>query len=160
MIKYYIKHKDFLKIFDRRILMASERKFGWTEFLTGLAAGSIISILLTRKDLKSDFTYIQRKAEEIKKQLINKAKSISTDLTERSRKFIESSKSFAEGKYSGTIGSLEKEYHSIRYALNTALDNYRTTSKIITAPRNNDDLHIDFEDETLPKFVGMGRRKK
>lgn len=139
--------------------MASAKKFGWIEFVTGFAAGSIVSVLLTRKDLKHDFSNLQKKAEEIRTQLINKAKNISADLTERSRQFIESSKSFAEGKYAGTIESLEKEYYSIKYALNTAIENYRKSSKHII--RNTDDeLFIDFEDETLPKFAGMGRRKK
>ena len=141
--------------------MSSHKKFGWIEFITGFAAGSIVSILLTRKDLKSDMAVLQRKAEGIKNQLLGKAKHISSDLTERSRRFIESSKKFAEGKYPGTIESLEKEYYSLKYAVNTAIDNYRRSSKIITAPQNEeDDLHIDFDDERLPKFIGMGRRKR
>lgn len=141
--------------------MSSHKKFGWIEFITGFAAGSIVSILLTRKDLKSDMAALQRKAEGIKNQLLGKAKHISSDLTERSRRFIESCKKFAEGKYPGTIESLEKEYYSLKYAVNTAIDNYRRSSKIITAPQNEeDDLHIDFDDETLPKFIGMGRRKR
>ena len=78
--------------------MSSVKKFGWIEFLTGFAAGSIVSLLLTRKDLKNDFINIQRKAGEIKNQLIAKAKNISSDLTERSQKFIEAAKNFAEGK--------------------------------------------------------------
>ena len=112
--------------------MVSDKKFGWIEFITGFAAGSIVSILLTRKDLKSDVTAVQRKAEEIKNQLIGKAKHISYDLSERSHRFVESCKKFAEGKYSGTFEALEKEYYSIKYAVNTAIDNYRRNSKKIT----------------------------
>jgi len=141
--------------------MASEKKFGWIEFLTGFAAGSVISILFTRKDLKNDFTNLQRKTEEIKDQLLSKAKKISSDLVERSQRFIESAKNFADGKYAGTIESLEKEYYSIKYAINTAIGNYRKNSKKITTVQSEeDDLFIDFDDETMPKFVGMGRRKK
>ncbi|OGU72943.1 MAG: hypothetical protein A2V93_05440 [Ignavibacteria bacterium RBG_16_34_14] len=140
--------------------MASAKKFGWIEFLTGFAAGSVVSILFTRKELKNDFANLQKKAEEIKNQLISKAKSISSDLTERSQRFIESSKKFADGKYAGTIESFENEYYSIKYAINTAIDNYRRSSKKITSAQSNDDLFIDFDDETLPKFVGMGRRRR
>ena len=57
--------------------MGSQKKFGWIEFLTGFAAGSAISILFTRKSLKNDLSNLQRKAEEIKNQLIGKAKNIS-----------------------------------------------------------------------------------
>ena len=141
--------------------MASDKKFGWVEFLTVFAAGSIVSILFSRKDLKSDISNFQSKAEMIKNQLIGKAKSISSDLTDRSQKFIESTKKFAEGTYAGTIESLEKEYSSIRYAISTAIDNYRRSSRIITEQQNSkDEFFIDFDDETLPKFIGMGRRKR
>lgn len=141
--------------------MGSGKKFGWIEFLTGFAAGSIISVLFTRKDLKGDLTNLQKKAEEIKNQLISKAKNISTELTERSQRFIESSKKFAEGKYAGTIESLEKEYYSIKHAINTAIDNYkRSSGKITSSQSEEDDLFIDFDEETLPKFAGMGRKKR
>lgn len=139
--------------------MAS-KKFGWIEFLTGFAAGTMATILFTRKDLRNDLSNIQRKSEEIKNQLISKAKNISSDLIDRSQRFIESAKNFADGKYAGTIESLEKEYYSIKYAINTAIDNYRRNSRKITAKAEEDDLYIDFEDEKLPKFVGMGRRKR
>lgn len=140
--------------------MGSQKKFGWIEFLTGFAAGSAVSILFTRKSLKNDLSNLQRKAEEIKNQLIGKAKNISTDLIERSQRFIEASKKFADGKYAGSIESLEKEYYSIKYAINTAIDNYRKNSKNISVQSATDDLFIDFGDERLPKFVGMGRRKR
>jgi hypothetical protein len=140
--------------------MSSVKKFGWIEFLTGFAAGSVVCILLTRKDLKRDFTNIQRKAEEIKNQLIAKAKNISSDLTERSQRFIEAAKNFAEGKYAGTIESLEKEYFSIKYAVNSAIDNYKSGVQKNNFNDEDDGLFIDFEDERLPKFIGMGRKKR
>ena len=140
--------------------MSSIKKFGWVEFLTGFVAGSVVSILLTRKDLKNDFANIQRKAEEIKNHLITKAKNISSDLTERSQRFIEAAKNFAEGKYAGTIESLEKEYFSIRYAINSAIDNYKRGVQKNNFNAEDDELFIDFEDERLPKFIGMGRKKR
>ena len=142
--------------------MASINKFGWGEFLTGIAVGSLISLIFSRKDLKGDVANIHRKAEEIKNKLTERAKNISSDIIEKSHGFIESAKKFAEGRYSGTIESLEKEYNSIRYAINTAVDNYRRNSEKILSQNNGeiDDLYIDFDDETLPKFVGMGRRRR
>jgi hypothetical protein len=141
--------------------MGSGKKFGWVEFLAGFAAGSVFSLLITRKDLKSDLANIQRRAEEIKKHLLSRAKSISEDLVQRSQKFIESSKKFAEGKYSGTIESLEKEYYSLKYAINTAIDIYRKgTQRIKENGLESDELFINFDDETLPKFIGMGRGKR
>ncbi|HSP87281.1 MAG TPA: hypothetical protein VLN45_04055, partial [Ignavibacteriaceae bacterium] len=91
---------------------------------------------------------------------ITKAKNISSDLTERSQRFIEAAKNFAEGKYAGTIESLEKEYFSIRYAINSAIDNYKRGVQKNNFNAEDDELFIDFEDERLPKFIGMGRKKR
>jgi hypothetical protein len=140
--------------------MSSDKKFGWLEFLTGFAAGSIAAILFTKKELKNDLIGLQSKALEIRSRLLSKAKIISTDLIERSVEFIESAKKFAEGKYNGTIESLENEYYSIKYGINAALENYRRNTINNNIHSDEDDLFIDFEDETSPKFLGMGRRKK
>lgn len=141
--------------------MKVTKKFGWTEFLAGFVAGSIISIFYSKKEHKNDFSSLINKAEEIKNHLLNKAKNISWRLTERSRKFIDSTNKFTEGKYEGTLESLEKEYYSIKYAVNTAIENYRRNSKNFkTSQFDEEDLFIDFDEETLPKFVGMGKRKR
>jgi vacuolar-type H+-ATPase subunit H len=141
--------------------MASYKKFGWIEFLTGFAAGSAVTLFLSKKNIRADIENIQRKAEEMKNQLINKAKNISSEAADRSQRFITSCRRFADGKYTGTLESLEKEYSSVKHAINTAIKNYRKASKNINGNSyNGDDLYIDFDDETLPKFVGMGRRKK
>ena len=42
--------------------MASINKFGWGEFLTGIAVGSLISLIFSRTDLKGDVAHIHRKA--------------------------------------------------------------------------------------------------
>jgi gas vesicle protein len=147
--------------------MSSAKKFGWTGFLTGFALGSAVSILFTtkggkefRKGFKDDFWDILKKGDEIKNLLLKKAKNIASDLIERSQKFIEASKKFSEGRYAGTIESLENEYYSIKYAINSALDNYKRNSRADSLCMEDDDLFIDFEDETLPKFIGIRRRRR
>jgi len=147
--------------------MSSAKKIGWTGFLTGFALGSVVSILLTTKggkelktELKDDFWDILKKGDEIKNLLLKKAKDFKSDLIDRSQKFIDSSKKFADGRYAGTIESLENEYYSIKYAINSALDNYKKNPRTNSLYLEDDDLSIDFEDETLPKFVGMRKQRR
>ena len=139
------------------------KKFGWVEFLAGFATGSVISVLVATKketSVKEDFTDILKKSEEIKNLLLKKAKDIASEVTERSHRFIESAKKYSDGRYAGTIESLENEYYVLKYAINTAVDNYKRKARHISYQESGDDLFIDFEDETVPKFVGMGKRKR
>jgi len=143
--------------------MSAAKRFGWTGFLTGFALGSVVSILLTTRSgreltgLKNDFSDVLNKGEEIKNLLLRKAKDLTSDFLDRGRIFIESCKKFSNGKYAGTIESLENEYYDIKHAINSAIDNYKRNPD---RKYSEDDLFIDFEDEKLPKFVGMSRRKR
>ena len=144
------------------------KNFGMVGFLIGLAAGSVVSLLYApksgrefRTDLKKDFPGFLKKAEDIKAKLIDKAKSIASDISKKSEKFVETSKKLVEGKYPGTVETLEKEFASMKYAINTAVSNYkRSTDFRRITDKEIDDLFIDFENEVLPKFIGMGKRKR
>jgi len=144
------------------------KNFGMVGFLIGLATGSVVSLLYApksgrefRTDLKKDWPGFLKKAEDIKGKLINKAKSVATDISERSEKFVEASRKMAEGRYAGTVETLEKEFVSMKHAINTAVSNYKRSSEFRkSTSREVDDLFIDFENEVLPKFVGMGKRKR
>ena len=144
------------------------KKFGMVGFLIGLATGSVVSLLYApqsgrefRSNLRKDFPGFLKKAEDIKGSLISKAKSIASDISERSEKFVETAKKVADGRYAGTVETIENELYSLKHAVNEAVSNYKKNSDF-GKPTNQqvDDLFIDFEDEILPKFVGMGRRDR
>jgi gas vesicle protein len=144
------------------------KNFGMVGFLIGFATGSVVSLLYApksgsefRTNLRKDFPEFLKKAEEIRGKLIIRAKSIASDISEKSEKFVETSKKLAEGRYSGAVDAFEKELFSIKHAINSAVNNYKISSELRrSTSREVDDLFIDFENEVLPKFVGMRKRKR
>lgn len=142
------------------------KNLGLVGFLIGLATGSVVSLLYApksgrefRSHLRKDFPGLLKKAEEIKGVLIGKARSIASDISGRSEKFVVATKKIAEGKYAGTVETVEKELDSVKLAVIAAVNNYKQSNFFIK-PTNQqvDDLFIDFEDEILPKFVNFRKR--
>jgi gas vesicle protein len=145
------------------------KKFNLVGFLIGFATGSVVSLLCApqsgsqfRSNIRRDFPGFLKKAEEIKETIIGKAKSIASDISGRSEKFVKSTKDIADGKYSGTVETVEKELNSIKHAVDTAVNNYKQSTFFSKSTTNQqvDDLFIDFEDEILPKFVSFRKRPK
>jgi gas vesicle protein len=145
------------------------KKFRLVGFLIGFATGSVMSLLYTpqsgtqfRTNLRRDFPGFLKKAEGIKETLIGKAKSIASDISGRSEKFVKTTKDVAEGKYTGTVETVEKELHNLKHAVDAAVNKYEENSFFSksTTNRQVDDLFIDFEDEVLPKFVSFKKRPK
>jgi gas vesicle protein len=143
------------------------KNIGVVGFFIGFATGSLVSLLYAPKSgkefrtnlMKRNIPEFLKKAEAIKSDLVNKAKSIAFDISERSERLVESSKKIAEGKYSGTVETLEKEYNFMKNAIDTAINSYKRNRNVRRlTEREVDDLFIDFEDEVLPKFVRMGKR--
>ena len=145
------------------------KKFGFVGFLIGFATGSAVSLLCAprsgnqfRTNLRRDFPGFLKKAEEIKEILIGKAKSIASDISGRSEKFVKATKNIADGKYSGTAETVEKELSSLKHAVDAAVNNYKQNTFFSKSTTNQqvDDLFIDFEDEILPKFVSFRKGTK
>jgi len=72
------------------------------------------------------------------------------------------SRKYAEGRYKISTERIEKEIASLRTALNAAIDAYKHSSlnkAEINFHKNDGKDYSTFEDESLPKREGMGRRR-
>ena len=147
--------------------MSSANKFSVIGFLIGAAAGSAIALLYAPKngkelrgDIKNETSQLLKKAAKRRDEIIIKAKSVANTLNEKGERLISIAKKFAEGKFPGTVETIEKEISNLRYAINSAIVTYRKGVSVERPVEEEvDDLFIGFEYEVLPKFEGMGRRK-
>jgi len=147
--------------------MSSAKKISIVGFLIGAAAGSIIALLYApksgkelRSDIKNGTSDLLKKAAKRRDEIINKAKVVANTLNEKGEQLISSTKKFAEGRFPGTVETIEKEFSNLKFAINSAVTAYRKSASVEKPVEEEvDDLFIDFEHEVLPKFEGMGRRK-
>ena len=147
--------------------MSSVNKFSVIGFLIGAAAGSVIALFYApkrgkelRSDIKNETSQLLKKAAKRRDEIISKAKSVANTLNEKGEQLIATTKKFAEGKFPGTVETIEKEISNLKYAISTAIATYRKGVSVGKPVEEEvDDLFIDFEYETLPKFEGMGRRR-
>ncbi len=136
-------------------------------FLFGAISGSLLTLWFSpksgkrlRNDLIEEIDLIIEEAREKGERAFLDAKSYSDNLIAKAEYILTSVKKFAEGNYKYPIEKLEKEIASLRTAINAAVDTYKQSNN------NNGNLEKEvmdqfkeFEDETLPKHIGMGKGK-
>lgn len=152
-----------------------------SRILTGLfiggAVGSIIVYSLSpkRKQFNRDF---KRNMDSYVGKARTKGESVFTDtkasvdkLKTKAEKLSSFLKKYAAGDYDGTIEKIESEIKTVRAALNKAYEMYQNQieDKEKTESLNEEDTNMEdrleneenyneFEDDTLPKHVGMKKR--
>lgn len=147
-------------------------------FLFGAAIGGAIALLYapksgkeTRKDISDEINNYVKKAGEVKKKLIDKAKELSHDMLEQTDKVYSDIKSFKEGKYAGTTEKIESEITRLRGAIKAAVESYKDTRKARRIFPNEDKYYFtDFsdylfdededEEDSQPKFESMKKRNR
>lgn len=124
-------------------------------FITGLAAGSLLTFLyathggkVIRTILKNDSNLIIDNAVEKKNELIKKLKSLISNAGESINSAFKNSRR-----------TIDVELMSIRAGISSAVDTYLKTRKV---DKNLEDITEDylFEDDydLLPKYEGMKKR--
>lgn len=137
-----------------------------TIFLFGGIAGALAAMLYTprtgadlRRDISARFNEMMTRAREQRDRILDEAKTTSRDLMFRANNTFTKIKSYAEGRYTGSAEQLELEIKSLKNAINKAVDTYKNYGK---ETRTTDDMikeiFAEYEDESLPKQEGMGRR--
>jgi gas vesicle protein len=121
----------------------------------------------TRNSIGSGVNRMLYRANDQKNNMIRSAQRISNDILVKSAEIYNKSLGAAEGTFTASADSIELEIRSFKNAVNAAYDAYKKTkSGIITGETGLENeiiinqMHSDFEDETLPKQEGMGRRQE
>jgi gas vesicle protein len=144
-----------------------ERNFSITAFIVGGLLGASSLLLLSPKSGKDIREDIKLKADNY----LNKARTKSNNLIRNSRSSAELLKSkaeemmntvqkYAKGKIDKPVSVIEKEIAGLKAALNAAKTSYSLNPELHESNQeeNNDEpSKNDFEDETLPKHIGMGK---
>lgn len=148
-----------------------------TGLIVGGTLGTLLVYLLSPKrkqfnqDLKKNVGNYYDKAKVRGENAFEDTKSTVDKLKTKTEKLSSFLKKYAAGDYDGTIEKIESEIKTVRAALNKAYDTYQNQIKKREESEEalNDDSSIEdrleneenfgeFEDDSLPKHVGMKKR--
>ena len=148
---------------------------------TGLIVGGTLGSLLVyffspkrkqfNEDVKNNVNSYYGKAKLKGENVFADTKVTVDKLKTKTEKLSNFLKKYAAGDYDGTIEKIEGEIKTVRAALNKAYETYQTQIKKREDSDENSDEDIqmedrleneenfnEFEDDTLPKHVGMKKR--
>lgn len=139
----------------------------YTGILLGGAIGSLTAFLVAPKrgkELRSDIyngvDHTLNATKEISKRIVTNAKDLANEVLSNANHLLDLTKRYTEGSYTGTIEAFQNEYTRIKNSINSAIsvynsyeDSSKPTEEII------EDIFSEYENDTDPKFEGMGRRQ-
>lgn len=144
-----------------------ERNFSITAFLVGSILGASASLLFTPKSgseiragIRSQIDGYLNDVKSRTDDLIQNSKSAGDLLKKKAEDVMETVKQYALGKANKPISVIEKEITGLKAAINAAKASYSITpeaNKTNSEGNNGQSLLREFEDETLPKHIGMGK---
>lgn len=137
--------------------------------IVGGAIGSLVSFLFApvkgkdlRKEIKDDMDDYLKKAKDQSQRIYNETKSLTNSMLDRAQNVLELSRKYASGVVEGPKENVEKEISRLRTAVTAAVDAYKTYQKEETPeplPAASEMVE-GYDDDTLPKQEGMGRREQ
>lgn len=141
--------------------------------IMGSLAGSLAALLFTptsgkklRKEIKNNLNDYVSQAKQQSQKILSDTKTMTTSWVDRAQEVFALSKKYASGTYDVPKDTVEREISKLRTAFNAALAAYREyESETEGKPRSqeeameeNNPIFSEYEDETLPKYEGMGKR--
>ena len=144
-----------------------EENFSITAFLVGGLLGASASMLFSPKSGQETRAGIKQQADDYIKdvksrtdELIKDSKSAGELLKRKAEDLIDTVKQYAMRKINKPVSVVEKEIESLKAAINAAKASYTVSpagdNKSIEKD-NGQSLLKEFDDETLPKHIGMGK---
>lgn len=141
---------------------------GVAGFLIGGTVGSLVTFLFAPKtgkelrgNIQTGFNEYSTKAFESGKRILSEAGKTFDEVVRKADQLRSLSGNYITGAYSGPKDRIETEMASLKRALKAAIAAYRK-SPDRTKPNDNvvDNIYSEFDDETQPKYEGMGRRNQ
>ncbi|MEJ2613676.1 MAG: YtxH domain-containing protein [Ignavibacteriaceae bacterium] len=144
-------------------------------FLTGTIVGGVAGFLFApktgqqlREDLKEDLDSYIKKVKDTGNKIVEDAQNTANQMVERANQLIALLDKYVGEDFKDSIDKIEKEISSVKAAINTAVDTYKSNSAKTENSSESiaDEIFIDFvnenseeyEEETLPLHEGMKRR--
>ncbi len=144
-----------------------EMNFNLTAFLIGGFLGASASLLFAPQSGKELRAEIKHQADDyinnakIKaEKLIQNSKTTGELLKRKAEDILETAKQYAKGKVDKPLTSIENEIAALKAAIKTAKVSYAVTPEVHNkeTERGNGQSELsEFDDEALPKHIGMGK---
>ncbi len=147
----------------------------FVNFLTGTIVGGIVGFLFApktgqqlREDLKEDLDLYIKKVRDTGNKIVEDAQNTANQMVEKTNQLIALLDKYVGDDFKYSLDKIEKEILSVKTAINTAVDTYKSNSAKAENSSESiaDDIFIDFvnenseeyEEEILPLHEGMRRR--
>ncbi len=146
-------------------MLNQDKNFSMTAFLIGGILGASASLLFTPRSGKELRADIRRQTDNYLKEvklrrdvLINRSKSTGELLKRKAEDLMESIGNYANGKIEKPLSVIEKEINALRSAINAARASYSGIPEIHrTLLDDGQPVSNEYDDEQLPKHLGMGK---
>ena len=145
----------------------NERNFSITAFLVGGILGASASLLFTSESGKDLRTNIKNQRDKYLKSvktkaddLVRNSKTTGELLKRKAGDLMDTVKQYAAGKIDKPHSIIEKEIAALKAAITAAKASYAIspeTDREVSEPENSSSIISEFNDETLPKHIGMGK---
>lgn len=140
--------------------------YGLAGFFIGGTIGTVLTFLFTPKtgkDLRSEintgFNEYKEKAIDGSKKIYDNAVNYFNDVVREGDQLRALTAKYLAGAYSVPKERIEIEILSLRKALRAAIEAYKQShERTEVNDRMVNDIASEFEDESLPKYEGMGHR--
>jgi gas vesicle protein len=119
----------------------------------------------TRENIVSGTNRLLYKANDQKNNLIRETQKFADSILRKAESIYNKSAAFAGGTYTYSADSIELQIRSFKNAIDAAVEAYKNTRTVKRESQFANEVIVnemftDFEDETLPKNEGMGRRQE
>jgi gas vesicle protein len=153
-----------------------KKKNPYISMLIGGVIGGAAALIMapasgreTRNSISTGANRILYRANEQKNMIIRDSRRFADDILRKAEGVYNRSVGYAEGTFSSSADAIDLQIRSFKNAVDAAIDAYRNTSSARPSRRKRtgledevvvNEMFTDFEDETLPKQEGMGRRQE